>query len=439
MAQGYFGDGTVTCDRIRCPPVSSFYIANPVAFDRYLGLLLFKLGIQLTGCGAHSYNGILLKIFELCKRMKTRRQRKNQRGGDSEGIQALGRAIESRASFDTIKGILDKYPDLNLNEPYTMMNNYKILLLTKALVERMPDVAKLLIDKGANVNLQGPNGQLASQYAIRNIDMIRYFFDHGADLNKQDRYGQSALHYATYLDAAPLDVVQYLIEKGADVHQRDNKGNTPLNLASSLDIVKELIDHGADVHSQNNDSVTPLYWPIAYGKVDTVKYLLDHKANPNAIWNIETQYHGYKEQTPLMAALSANRNGEELLRLLILYGADPNQRTIDGQTIYTSIRRGDRGWLKNIIDNAVKARERRRELRQTGRDIVALQTLRSGLERPKYNISRTNVPNWLSEQLMRTLAGNRIKPNKNTKPIRPMGNINKTLKNLKRNYNLTGR
>ena len=366
--------------------------------------------------------------------MKTRKQSKKQHGGDSEGIHALGRAIESRASLNTIQGILDRYPGLNLNEPYTMMSNYKILLLTKALVEKLPEIAKLLIDKGADVNIHGPNGIPATQYAIRHLDMIRYFVDHGADINRQDRYGQSALHYATYINAGPVEVVQYLLEHGADVNQRDKKGNTPLNLTNELAVAKELIKHGADVHTQNNDLLTPLFWRVTYGNLELVKYLLDHGANPNAKWNIET-HQGYNNGvTPLMEALSADKNREQLLHLLILYGADPNQRNDRGQTIYNYVRRADRGWLRDIVGQAMNERERRRQLRQTGRNIIGLQTLRSGLERPRYNIAPVDMPNWMSEKIMHTLAGNIIKPNKNANNKRALGNINRTLKNMKRNY-----
>ncbi len=76
----------------------------------------------------------------------------------------------------------------------------------------------------------------------------------------------------------------------------------------------ERIESGENVLSTQPDGMTPLHWAVFHGHADTVKRLLDAKADVNAV----TEY----EVTPLSIAC---QNGDAAITPLLLEaGADVN-------------------------------------------------------------------------------------------------------------------
>ncbi len=96
-----------------------------------------------------------------------------------------------------------------------------------------PDVAKLLIDAGADLNLNSRNKLNATplQGAAANnwLELARLYLAHGANVNSRNEEGTNPLGEAAgngFLEFATL-----LIEKGANVNQKDDNGKTPLTIA----------------------------------------------------------------------------------------------------------------------------------------------------------------------------------------------------------------
>ncbi|MBV8276318.1 MAG: ankyrin repeat domain-containing protein [Verrucomicrobia bacterium] len=79
---------------------------------------------------------------------------------------------------------------------------------------------------------------------------------------------------------------------------------------------------GFDVNTPNTAGYTGLMVAAERGRVDIVKLLLDHKADPNAA--------GRDAGTALM--LAAENNQPEIVKLLIGRGADPNRQDNNGWT-----------------------------------------------------------------------------------------------------------
>ena len=112
------------------------------------------------------------------------------------------------------------------------------------------EMAKLLIDAGADLNLNSRNKLNATplQGAAANnwIDLAKLYLAHGANVNCRSEEGISPLAEASangFLDFAKL-----LIEKGADVNQKDDKGKTALAYAEEFkhpEIAQLLRDHSA--------------------------------------------------------------------------------------------------------------------------------------------------------------------------------------------------
>jgi ankyrin repeat protein len=95
------------------------------------------------------------------------------------------------------------------------------------------EMARILIDGGADVNAVSPGGSTPLMTAAGNMPMrpeaIRFLISAGADVNAVNANGQSALILAAAnLDARPL-TIEILLEAGADARIEDNTGRTALD------------------------------------------------------------------------------------------------------------------------------------------------------------------------------------------------------------------
>jgi ankyrin repeat protein len=96
-------------------------------------------------------------------------------------------------------------------------------------------------------------------------DMIRLLVDAGADVNAGNDMGHTPLHLA-----ANVDAVRVLVTAGADVNARSLDGSTPLHLAveepGRVGVVEALLAAGAEVGAVNARGRTPLDIAVARGE-----------------------------------------------------------------------------------------------------------------------------------------------------------------------------
>lgn len=96
-------------------------------------------------------------------------------------------------------------------------------------------VAKLLIDKGAQVNTaEKKNGQSPLMMAAvqGDAEMLKLLLAAKADVNQQSTIGFTPLMYAIL--EGNRECVEILIKSGADVRHQSSNGTTPLQLAERL-------------------------------------------------------------------------------------------------------------------------------------------------------------------------------------------------------------
>ncbi len=84
------------------------------------------------------------------------------------------------------------------------------------------------------------------------IELAKVVIDNGANIDDKDRNGHTALHYCIYYKNYELMV--FLINNGANVNIQDNNGNTPLIISLNRcyeNFTDFLINNGADKNIKN--------------------------------------------------------------------------------------------------------------------------------------------------------------------------------------------
>jgi len=113
------------------------------------------------------------------------------------------------------------------------------------------EVARMLLDNGAEVDLATDLGVTPLMYmldpkarSIRLLDLVALLLEAGADPDLQDKIGDTALHYAAR--GGREEAVALLIEHGASLDIENNAGQTPLDLAANDEIAEMLREAGVE-------------------------------------------------------------------------------------------------------------------------------------------------------------------------------------------------
>ncbi len=183
---------------------------------------------------------------------------------------------------------------------------------------RNDEIAKLLIQKGANVNARdefGSTALLSAVYFDNNKEIIELLLNKGADVNAVNKWGNTPLTYASAY--SNKEVIEFLIRKGADINTKNEKWETSLIIASeknSYEVIRLLIEKGADLNVEDKNGNTPLINACKNGKVEIVEMLINAGADINA------KNAGHK--TPLVVAWE--KEHIVIAELLIRKGSDFN-------------------------------------------------------------------------------------------------------------------
>ncbi len=203
------------------------------------------------------------------------------------------------------------------------------------------DVAKLLIQSGAQVNVKNFSGNTPLQYAALHgyHELTAILLKQGAKVDEIDDTGRTALHLSSseghlntvkilvrhllpntkanqmsstanrvahqklltfvnvrdydhrtaLLDACEkghFDVAKFLVEYAADVSIPDFSGRNPLHVACGegyFAIVQLLLSNGANVRTADYNYRYPIHWAAKHGNVDIVNTLIDAGANVNVL------------------------------------------------------------------------------------------------------------------------------------------------------------
>jgi len=247
--------------------------------------------------------------------------------------------------------------------------------------ENCLECANVLIKHHVDVDLPDPDGVAPMTVAIMNTnwDIARRLIDAGANVNQWDMYGQSPL-YAAVVNAAPRapslfgggpgfnpsdppnqntpkEVIALLLDKGANPNMQlfyrpagrgaggAARGATPLMAAAAeddVDLVKLLLAHGADPKLYQADNQTPIMAALGgrgvFGgggaanpkaAVEVLKVLHDAGTEVNIM---SIQHHLLRTRGGTALHFAVRSGSAEAVKLLISWGVDVNARDPDGLT-----------------------------------------------------------------------------------------------------------
>ncbi|XP_078323059.1 uncharacterized protein LOC144622286 isoform X2 [Crassostrea virginica] len=186
------------------------------------------------------------------------------------------------------------------------------------------DNVVLVLLRYANINQCKKNGMgpLHKACYYGRVSTVKLLLDKGANVNMRDNTLASPLYISCKVTTCEVEkrqenIVQLLLEKNADVNLCDIKGMSPLYVASQNGherILKILLDNGANVNLCTTAGTSPLHIACQNGHDSPVKLLLSFKAEVN----MKTK----KGYTPLHFA--CYHGHENIVQRLIDYGADVN-------------------------------------------------------------------------------------------------------------------
>ena len=188
-------------------------------------------------------------------------------------------------------------------------------VLIMAAAQGKLNVIKLLVNEGANVDLQDKNGSTAlHRAATENIEALKLLLSAKPNLKLVTKQGLSAAETAALF--GKRDALNQFIAAGA-IYESD------LVFASALgDVaaIKEHIAKGADVNRTNKSGLVPLVAAARTGKIEAVQELLGKGANPD----------GVGSTTPLIMAVGWHQ--AQVAATLLDSHANPNLADGDGLT-----------------------------------------------------------------------------------------------------------
>jgi uncharacterized protein len=173
----------------------------------------------------------------------------------------------------------------------------------------------------------GANARLLAAAAVGDEAAIAGALADGADVDAADAHGRTALLVAT--QARRTAAAEALLAAGADVDRQDDQRANPLLHAAAdgfLPVVRLVNQAGADPRITNRYGGVAIIPASERGHVEVVRYLLSETA-------VDVNHVNRLGWTALLEAVLLSDGGpthQEIVRLLLDHGADPNLADGDG-------------------------------------------------------------------------------------------------------------
>jgi ankyrin repeat protein len=150
----------------------------------------------------------------------------------------------------------------------------------------------------------------AAAAALRSL-AVWALIEAGADSNAENRRGATALHYAC--DARP-------------------KAGKTWNASKQRSVLELLLDAGSNIEHKDKSGAAPLHRAVRARSPEAVRCLLEHGARVDATHGRQrtTALHIVTHSTGASGTKGTHAEQQEIVELLLQYGADPGVRDAKG-------------------------------------------------------------------------------------------------------------
>lgn len=241
--------------------------------NKLLSLLLISVLFSVTSYGQ--------KLFKAVEDGRTNRVEKLLKNGEDlnayaeNGLFPLWRAAANN-DYEVAVLLLENGANANQATKVPPLNSTSIAV---PLQEGYLKMVKLLVEHGADVNLQGFRNFTPIRIAAQNghLEIVKYLAEQGADIDFKAMDGATPLEHAA--SKGHLDVVAYLVESGANVDNVDAEGDFPLGEAAKKGytaIIEVLIGAGADLQLKDSLNRTAVEIAEAEGQTEAAAVIRKH-------------------------------------------------------------------------------------------------------------------------------------------------------------------
>lgn len=130
------------------------------------------------------------------------------------------------------------------------------------------EIAKIIAEHGADINAKDEIGHTALHYAVmthsKNVELAELLIDSGAKIDIPGPADETPLHMSVGI--GDIHLTHLFLTKGADVNARNKSGATPLHRAAASgrkEIAELLIKKGADINARDYIGATPLVYALS--------------------------------------------------------------------------------------------------------------------------------------------------------------------------------
>lgn len=158
-------------------------------------------------------------------------------------IEMVKMLIQHKANIHAIefeKGMTPMLLSANIEKSYP---KYKFV---------SPEITRLLIENGADINVRTSNQETAIMFASASV--LEQMLDDGVDVNAKDIDGLSALHHQAKKGNGKE--IEILLRHGANINEQNDRGETPLMTAYKFDKFETfiaLLSENPDIELTNRD------------------------------------------------------------------------------------------------------------------------------------------------------------------------------------------
>ena len=193
-----------------------------------------------------------------------------------------------------------------------------------------PEIARLLVDRGGDVNRKTKPGMSALMLAAasKQVDTAAMLVEHGADVGAKDANELTPLMYAA--EGGSPEIAGLLIEHGAEIDARSKLGTTALMAAierGHTGIFEMLLAGGADINLKVPSGRTALWSAVDNRRADMARVLIGKGADVNVALKGE-----FWANTPTLLHRAIYTMQPDIARTLVEAGEDVNAKNESGLT-----------------------------------------------------------------------------------------------------------